>query len=87
MDEYKADNKILRALYEKLTVIGCGQYAGGHYVAASSLVYASTLRFLLYHFNGENFSINSWNNYNSSLFISDRLIKYFGRGESGEVNY
>ena len=87
MDDYNKDGQTIKELYSKLTLIGAGQYAGGHYVAASSLVFPLTLKFLLEHYNNDTFSINDWDNYNSSLFIAHRLIEYFEKGEVGEVTY
>jgi|AVFP01.1.fsa_nt_gi hypothetical protein len=86
MNEYRADRQTLKDLYSKLTLVGAGQYAKGHYVAASCLVYPLTIKYLLEHFDGENFSINGWDDKNSTMHIAYRLIEYFEKGETGEVN-
>lgn len=85
MNKYNAERKTLKELYSKLTLVGAGQYARGHYVAASSLVYPLTLKFLLEHFDGENLSINNWDANNSALYIADRLIEYFDKGRISKV--
>ena len=85
MNEYHADRQTLNKLYDKLALVGAGQYAGGHYVAASSLVYPSTLKYLLEHFNNGIFSIKNWDDNNSSIHIAYRLIEYFEKGETGEI--
>ncbi len=77
----------LKTIFHALEKICAGQYAGGHYVPASSITYASTLKFLLNHFDGQNFSIKNYDHYNSSLFIAHRLIMYFDKGETGEVKF
>jgi len=85
MNDYLADRQKLKELYRRLTLVGAGQYSGGHYVAASSVVYPLTLKFLLEHFDGENFSINGWDANNSAMHIAYRLIEYFKKGETGEI--
>lgn len=87
MNEYQASRQTLKILYKKLASYGAGQYAGGHYVAASSLVYPLTLRFLLKHFDGKKFSIKGWDDNNSTMFIAHRLIEYFKKGKIGEISY
>jgi hypothetical protein len=85
MTEYNADRQTLKELYNKLILIGAGQFTKGHYVAASSLVYPLTLKFLLKHYDGQDFSINEWDDKNSAMYIANRLIEYFEKGEVGEV--
>jgi hypothetical protein len=85
MNDYGANRQTLKEIYGKLTLIGAGQYIKGHYVAASSLVYPLTLKFLLEHFDGKEFTIYDWDSNNSLMFIANRLIEYFEKGEVGEV--
>lgn len=85
MDEYGANRQTLKELYNRLVLVGAGQYAKGHYVAASSLVYPLTLKFLLEHFDGKKFSINNWDDNNSAMYIANRLIDYFKKNKVGEV--
>lgn len=86
INEYSANRDILRKIYNKLVLTGAGQFVKGHYVAASSLVYPQTLRFLLRYFNGKNFSVNDWTERESEIFIAFRLIEYFKKGEVGEIS-
>jgi len=86
MNEYEASRQNLRKLYEMLISFGAGQYAGGHYVAASSLVYASTLKFLLHVSIKQQFRVNDMDAKDSAIFITNRLIKYFEKGEVGKVS-
>ena len=44
--EYKISRKNLKKKFQELMIAGAGQDAGGHFVAASSIVYAQTLIFL-----------------------------------------
>lgn len=45
--EFDLTPEAIIELYRQLAVAGAGQWAGGHYVAASALAYPHTLRFLL----------------------------------------
>ncbi len=47
MGEFDATRATLEAIYQILLVSGAGQWAGGHFVAASALAYPDTLRFIL----------------------------------------
>jgi len=47
MRELGATRETLSALYGRLELAGAGQWAGGHYVSASSIGYPHTLRYLL----------------------------------------
>lgn len=85
MSQYNANGQTLKELYSLLCSAGAGQYAGGHFVAASSLAFPLTLRFLLEHYNDGIFSIKGYDNYNSTLFIAYRLIQYFENGEVGTI--
>lgn len=85
MSQYNANGQTLKELYSLLCRAGAGQYAGGHFVAASSLAFPLTLQFLLEHYNDGSFSIKGYDNYNSMLFIAYRLIEYFENGEAGIV--
>ena len=44
--KYKITRKNLKKKFQELMIAGAGQDAGGHFVAASSIVYAQTLIFL-----------------------------------------
>jgi hypothetical protein len=47
MEEFGAAQEDLKTLYYQLLALGAGQWAGGHWVAASALAYPETLRYLL----------------------------------------
>ena len=46
IEKYKKTRKNLKKKFQELMIAGAGQDAGGHFVAASSIVYAQTLIFL-----------------------------------------
>jgi len=71
---YTASRDSLRNLYARLCASGAGQWAKGHYVAASSLLFATTLDYLLRNQNVADFR-----------GVAFRLIDYFERGELGEI--
>ena len=71
---YAASRDTLRNLYARLRASGAGQWERGHYVAASSLVFATTLDYLLRTQNATDFR-----------GVAFRFIDYFGRGELGEI--
>lgn len=45
--EFDLTPEVMMEIYRQLAVAGAGQWAGGHYIAASALAYPHTLRFLL----------------------------------------
>jgi hypothetical protein len=47
MDEFGVSRATLKELYSTLLAAGAGQWAGGHWVAASTLAYPETLRYVL----------------------------------------
>ena len=85
ISKYGVDRTYLKRLYHRLLSLGAGQYVRGHFVAASCFAFASPLEFILGHYDGENFSIRGYDDYNSGLFISFKLVEYFRRGGSGPV--
>lgn len=52
LGEFGANRSTLKDLYSRLCVSDAGQWAGGHWVAASALAYPHTLRFLLTNLQG-----------------------------------
>ena len=92
-EEYIADflfesgfsQKTLKDIYYKLDANGAGQYADGHFVSASSLVYGQTLLFILDHYIDGKFFIKDYDEYNSTIFITNRLVEYFNNKETGPV--
>lgn len=52
LQEFGANRDTLKRLYSTLCATGAGQWAGGHWVAASALAYPHSLRFLLSNLEG-----------------------------------
>ncbi|GAB2770739.1 hypothetical protein HNQ93_000537 [Hymenobacter luteus] len=78
--KYNVGRKDLKSIYGLLSGLGAGQWAGGHYVSASSLVYAQTLDYLLRIYTShEKTNKDVWVN------AAYRLIIYFEKGETGLV--
>ena len=69
MKEFQISRDDLRKLYSNLIEVGLGQWRCGHWVAASSLAYPETLRYLLMRKDQEDFEY-------AALY----LIYYFERG-------
>jgi hypothetical protein len=69
--EFGATREALLELYSRLLIAGAGQWAGGHFVAASAIAYPDTLRYLL-RATGED--RDQW----SSVVF--KLLVYFERG-------
>ena len=47
MAQFKVSRDALGEIYSRLLAAGAGQWAGGHYVAASAIAYPDTLRYVL----------------------------------------
>jgi hypothetical protein len=95
MQRYSATRETLKELFHKLIVTGGAQWAGNHYVAASSLVYPHTLEFLLRYFRGID-AIDDTYQWSIDLTSSTpgravamrvtyELIRYFEDGRTGPV--
>ncbi len=52
LEEFGANRATLKDLYSTLCDAGAGQWAGGHWVAASALAYPHSLRFMLSNLHG-----------------------------------
>ena len=76
MKRYNADRETLKRAYEKLIMVGGGQWKRGHYVPASSLVYNQTLDYLLKNIDKveDEFRHVVW-----------RLLKYFEKRKIGKI--
>ena len=70
---YSADREQLKATYIALITNGAGQWAKGHYVAASTFAFRPTLEFAL----------RSCREERSFHDIASRLVDYFEHGEGG----
>ena len=77
LQRYGATRKVLERLYSELCVVGAGQWAGGHFVAASSLAFGPTLDYLLR-------SAQAGVDFRG---VAYRLIVYFKSGETGIIEY
>ena len=64
----------LEAMYHRLVSAGAGQWAGGHYVAASAIAHAPSIDFLATQLDGMDLRL-----------IACLLIEYFERDETGPV--
>lgn len=67
----------LRKIIEKLKLNGAGQIVNGHYVPVSSIAFLDTLQILLQYWNGENFEVDNFDDYNSNLFIANKMLTAF----------
>jgi hypothetical protein len=70
IDEFKVSAEEFKSCYWKLMATGAGQWAGSHWVAASSLAHAHTLRYVL---KGKSAG-------HSDLEIMARLCEHFRHG-------
>jgi len=71
MAQLNVSRDTLREVYSRLLVAGAGQWAGGHYVAASAIAYPHTLRYVL---------SRSASGREALLETAYRLIMHFERG-------
>lgn len=69
--EFKVSRAELSNLYCKLLIGGGGQWAGGHFIAASAIAYPHTLRYLLLHRPQEPAQLAA---------LLEKLIAHFERG-------
>ena len=74
IDKHGSNREELKHLYRKLMESGAGQWAKGHFVAASAFIFGSTLDYLLS------------NSQDDLSEISFNLIEYFEKGKTGEVS-
>ena len=72
-----ASRETLRVAYDLLLMAGCGQWARGHWVAASSLAFPVTLDFVLR-------TVDVKNRIAPLRVIS--LVKYFETGRTGALS-
>ena len=79
IEKYSITETALKEKYEQLIHYGAGQYFRGHWIAASALVFRSTLEYL---FDKR----NEMSGRDEGQEIAYRLIEYFDNGEMGEIN-
>jgi len=68
MNDFQVSRDDLRELYSQLEVAGAGQWACGHWVAASAIAYPEALRYVLAHGDG------------AKLEVAFKLIMHFEGG-------
>jgi hypothetical protein len=66
----------LKATYRKLVMLGAGQWARGHWVAASAFAFGATLDYVLRE-------LGDSATYEESIEVASRLLDYFERGGVG----
>ena len=78
IEKYSITETALKEKYEKLILYGAGQYVRGHWIAASALVFQSTLEYL--------FDIrNEMSGRDEGEEIAYKLLEYFENGEMGKL--
>ena len=77
IEKYSITEPALKEKYEQLIHYGAGQYFRGHWIAASALVFHSTLEYL--------FDKRNEMSGRMGQEIAYRLIEYFDNGEMGEI--
>ncbi len=74
LQKHGANRDTINKVYTQLIEVGAGQYARGHFVAASSLAFGFTLDYVLNHKDDKDFDIIAYN-----------LIQYFEVNRKGPV--
>ena|GEM_PF-4987076 len=72
-----ADESTLRKLYADLRLVAEVTYNNGFFVPASSIIDTFSLCYLLQHFDGDRYFVDSLDGYNSLLLIANKLVMYF----------
>ena len=67
----------IRKIISKLELTGAGKVVKGHYVAVSSIAFLGQLRFILQHWNSEDFRIENLDSRNSNMKMAYNLIQSF----------
>ena len=75
--KFNLDKKKIKKIFEDLEYIGlAGQFAGGHYISISSILYPQTLEFIAY---------KERNKEMEKYDMINRLSDYFKNGETGNI--
>lgn len=75
--KFNLDKEKLKKIFEELEYTGlAGQYAGGHYVSISSILYPQTLEFIVFRERNEEME---------KYDMINRLTDYFKNGETGNI--
>ena len=85
INQYGADAKIMRKVYDQLILHGAGKFTRGYWVPAASLVDPNTLEALFKYFDGEKFVLSGHTDYNSGIKVAYRMFTYFTDGENGPI--
>jgi len=76
LEDHDLSDDDLDKLYDKLVRNGAGMFKRGHWIPASSLVYAQTLDFVLRHKDDDDDKFGN---------VCGRLWQYFSDNETGEI--
>ena len=75
--KFNLDKEKIKKIFEDLEYIGlAGQFAGGHYISISSILYPQTLEFIAYKERNEEME---------KYDMINRLTDYFKNGETGNI--
>ena len=74
--KFKITRSKLAEIVPRLELFGCGQYAKGHYVAISSILYPQTLEYIFY---------KKRKNMNENQRMAIDLINYFDQNNTGNI--
>lgn len=67
----------LDKIIKVLEVSGAGGVSRGHYIPVSSVAFLNTLKFLLAHWDGENFQLDGLDSNNSNLKVANIMAGQF----------
>jgi hypothetical protein len=74
--KFKITKEKLAEIIPRLELFGCGQYAKGHYVAISSILYPQTLEYIFY---------KKRKNRDEQQRMAIDLINYFAENNTGNI--
>jgi len=74
--KFKITRNNLTEIIQRLEIMGCGQYAKGHYVAISSILYPQTLEYIFY---------KKRKNMDENQRMAIDLINYFAENNTGNI--
>lgn len=77
LDDHGANRDTLEAIMSALLRSGAGQWVGRHWVPASTLAHPATLEYVLTELDPTSVD--------SAMKAANKLIQYFGSGQSGRV--
>jgi hypothetical protein len=74
--KFKINKVKLQEAFQELEMLGCAQYAKGHYVSISSLLYAQTLEYIFYQNRSSRVEKEK---------MAFTLIDYFDKNKTGDI--